>query len=258
MGNCSAQGCENSCSPDEFNYGTQMVHEHKKKVVHPCSSKKELTALLNSTDKLALETEEIHTAEHTPQPADNQLKFGKKDEKHQVRATTKSNLVYEGEMKNHMRNGFGVQTWPDGSRFEGLWKDDQAEGNGRLVDKNGNWYEGEFCANKAIGYGKLWLMNGYMYAGNWEDDMQEGEGEEHQADGHSYKGTFAKGRKHGRGLYTWEDRSRYEGEWVGDLIEGRVCCSSIYCRQTLKFSQNREHFTGLMASITRVNGAITR
>jgi len=27
--------------------------------------------------------------------------------------------VYEGEWRNGMRQGYGVQNWPDGSRYEG-------------------------------------------------------------------------------------------------------------------------------------------
>lgn len=31
----------------------------------------------------------------------------------------KSGAVYDGEWKGSMRDGYGVQTWPDGAKYEG-------------------------------------------------------------------------------------------------------------------------------------------
>ena len=37
--------------------------------------------------------------------------------------------VYQGELKdNTIRNGYGTQTWPDGSRYVGQWLNDKAHG----------------------------------------------------------------------------------------------------------------------------------
>jgi hypothetical protein len=33
--------------------------------------------------------------------------------------TFKSGAVYEGEWIGHVRDGFGIQRWPDGARYEG-------------------------------------------------------------------------------------------------------------------------------------------
>ena len=46
-----------------------------------------------------------------------------------------------------MRDGKGVQNWPDGGRYDGEWKD-----------------------NKAHGKGKFWYMDGDIYEGEWKDD----------------------------------------------------------------------------------------
>ena len=32
--------------------------------------------------------------------------------------------VYEGALSNGQPNGFGVMTWPDGTRQEGCWEND--------------------------------------------------------------------------------------------------------------------------------------
>lgn len=41
-----------------------------------------------------------------------------------------------------MRHGTGVQRWPDGSMYEGMWRDDVATGLGRFTFANGDIYEG--------------------------------------------------------------------------------------------------------------------
>lgn len=41
-----------------------------------------------------------------------------------------------------MRDGFGTQVWPDGSRYEGYWANDKANGQGKLVHADGDVYEG--------------------------------------------------------------------------------------------------------------------
>lgn len=40
----------------------------------------------------------------------------------------KNGAVYTGQWLNNMRDGYGYQTWPDGSRYEGYWKNDKANG----------------------------------------------------------------------------------------------------------------------------------
>lgn len=40
------------------------------------------------------------------------------------------------------RNGFGLQLFPNGCFYVGYWKEDKAEGEGKLVLKDGTYYEG--------------------------------------------------------------------------------------------------------------------
>ena len=42
--------------------------------------------------------------------------------------TLKNGAIYTGEWLNGMRDGFGSQKWPDGSRYEGFWINDKANG----------------------------------------------------------------------------------------------------------------------------------
>lgn len=50
--------------------------------------------------------------------------------------------VYNGEWRGQFREGYGIQTWPDGSKYEGYWLNDKANGQGRLYHADGDVYEG--------------------------------------------------------------------------------------------------------------------
>lgn len=57
--------------------------------------------------------------------------------------------TYEGEMSGGHYNGSGTQIWPTGSRYDGNWTDDRANGHGiyRAVDGevcSGEWKNGCF------------------------------------------------------------------------------------------------------------------
>ena len=39
-----------------------------------------------------------------------------------------SGAVYKGEWLGNVRDGYGVQEWPDNARYEGMWKDNKAHG----------------------------------------------------------------------------------------------------------------------------------
>jgi len=43
-------------------------------------------------------------------------------------------------MKAGLRHGYGVQIWPDNTRYEGYWINDKANGNGILYHSNGDRY----------------------------------------------------------------------------------------------------------------------
>ena len=41
--------------------------------------------------------------------------------------------------------------WEDGAKYEGTWKNDRAEGKGRLIRSDGDVYEGLWQGDKANG-----------------------------------------------------------------------------------------------------------
>jgi len=67
--------------------------------------------------------------------------------------TLENGAKYEGQWdeKTGMRDGIGVQIWPDGSVYEGYWKNDKAHGVGRLIHADKDIYEGDWINDKAHG-----------------------------------------------------------------------------------------------------------
>jgi len=61
--------------------------------------------------------------------------------------------IYEGQWHNDTMNGWGVQKWPDGSLYEGIFLDGKREIRGRLIFSNLDVYEGSFESDTFHGHG---------------------------------------------------------------------------------------------------------
>ena len=58
-----------------------------------------------------------------------------------------------------------ILRWQDGSIYEGYWKDNMANGYGRLIHSDGDVYEGEWNNDKAEGQGTYYHSDGAKYIG---------------------------------------------------------------------------------------------
>ena len=67
--------------------------------------------------------------------------------------------IYRNPEEN-IREGRGKQIWPDGSLYEGFWRNDKANGKGRLIHSDGDVYEGDWVNDKAEGFGIYTHMDG--------------------------------------------------------------------------------------------------
>ena len=121
-------------------------------------------------------------------------------------ASLENNAKYKGqwEKNKNERHGLGIQVWSDGSMYQGHWKNDKANGKGRLIHADGDIYEAEWRDDKAHGQGVYKHTDGAEYNGDWKEDKQDGHGVETWPDGAKYEGDYVDGKKHGKGclLYT--------------------------------------------------------
>lgn len=110
--------------------------------------------------------------------------------------------LYKGETSDkNVRDGFGVQLFPNGCAYVGFWKDNSANGFGRLVLPDGTYYEGEY-RNNNIQTGLVAFFNGAKYEGLFCGDKNE---------------RFASG------TFTFSIGDRFQGKWEEGLItQGRL------------------------------------
>ncbi|CAE7533162.1 Morn1 [Symbiodinium natans] len=85
--------------------------------------------------------------------------------------TYQDGSTYTGMIKNGKRHGHGV--WQSKScQYEGQWKEDQQDGNGRQTWSDGRVYEGQFHKGRFSGTGKMvWHTQKGMlvYEGQYKD-----------------------------------------------------------------------------------------
>jgi hypothetical protein len=89
-------------------------------------------------------------------------------------ATHYAGEVYEGEWKDDKRDGNGKYTWPDGDVYVGEYKDGKRNGKGKYTvnsgSNKGDVYDGEFKDNNPNGYGEWTKSDGSVYhEGIWKD-----------------------------------------------------------------------------------------
>ncbi|NBW25881.1 MAG: hypothetical protein EBR89_10840 [Betaproteobacteria bacterium] len=87
---------------------------------------------------------------------------------------------------------------------------------------NGNRYAGEFKNNKKHGQGTYTVANGDKYTGEFKDGTFDGQGTYSFANGNQYTGDFKEGKRSGQGVFKRADGSVILGEWRDDLAQGRV------------------------------------
>lgn len=56
-------------------------------------------------------------------------------------------------MRGGKSNGHGVLTWPDGSKYDGHWKDNKREGKGTWISADGDKCDGIWRNQELMGKG---------------------------------------------------------------------------------------------------------
>ena len=127
--------------------------------------------------------------------------------------------VYEGDMINGMRHGFGRLTTPRYVRL-GTWRNDQFTGWGRESRRNGDVLEGRYIDGKVTGKGILKNAKGNLYVGDFVESRRHGYGELDTNRIH-YKGGFVGDRFNGRGIIHFKIEGHdYDGDFRDNEING--------------------------------------
>ncbi|MDX1942764.1 MAG: caspase family protein [Saprospiraceae bacterium] len=171
------------------------------------------------------------------QPIDNQgnviLSLGKD-------APSESADVQSGCLAGNCNDGKGTFAYPDGSKYEGQFRNGKPEGKGIFFYINNDRYEGNFRAGFPHGNGTLFKTDGQNKAGLWRDgeyigetiavqpvqtgcisgDCANGNGTYVFKNGATYTGPFVNNLPHGNGVVEYTNNERYEGEMAAGSFNG--------------------------------------
>jgi hypothetical protein len=146
--------------------------------------------------------------------------------------------IQSGCISGDCQDGEGIFAYPDGSRFEGFFRDGKPGISGTFYYPNGNKYMGEFREGFPHGTGRLVKPDGQTLSGEWrqgeyagdrpaqgkgcvEGDCQSGSGTYVFNDGARYVGSFLNGRPDGSGTVFYLNGERYEGGMADGSFNGR-------------------------------------
>ena len=167
---------------------------------------------------------------------------GKKDGKGKLESfNTKS--IYEGEFKNDMKEGYGIEKYNDGSIYKGHYKNGMKEGTGILLlkkEKKNSIFEGEFKDDKIWGKGIYKWENGKQYEGEWENNEISGFGILTEKN-IKHIGYFSHDKKEGYGASFYiENKFVLLGKWINDIIEGIAVIFSLNEINNINFNNKEE------------------
>merc|ERR1719321_821021 len=80
---------------------------------------------------------------------------------------------YSGQWLNDLRHKMGTNRYPNGSTYEGEFREDIPEGDGKLYDaEERSAYEGQFAAGMRQVEGTCIYESGDRFVGQWHQNMK--------------------------------------------------------------------------------------
>ena len=170
-----------------------------------------------------------------------------------------NNLVYEGDIKNFMKEGYGIEKCPEytyegyfhndkkngqgsiiylkqGRKYKGEFKNNEITGKGFLTYENNQTYNGELLNGKKEGKGKYTWPDGSEFIGEYKNDVKEGDGTFKMPNGVIFKGKFVKGKPDGKGIFMYNNKITNgvykKGKLIGDM-------NDIYKKLKIKFQESK-------------------
>eukprot|EP00054_Salpingoeca_dolichothecata_P031852 m.264814 g.264814 ORF g.264814 m.264814 type:complete len:150 (+) comp28250_c0_seq1:38-487(+) len=127
--------------------------------------------------------------------------------------------------------GYHEVQYDDGDIFAGEWNaEGKREGSGVLTFADGSKYSGNFVNGMCQGLGVLVFPDSSKYEGEFHAGKYHGSGVYQRADGMKFEGEFREGQVRGSGLLTFADgtsgRPRQEGDWQGYELVRRANASA--------------------------------
>merc|ERR1711994_304412 len=134
-------------------------------------------------------------------------------------------MGYEGDWVEGLRQGKGKYTCKAfGGKYEGEYRDDRKEGQGRYDWNNGDWYQGQWKSGLRHGQGLyVWKEKNEKYEGSWVEGVKDGTGKFSYANGDVFTGPYVGGNRHGQGqLVKADGEERNENYKEGKLVNFTV------------------------------------
>lgn len=157
----------------------------------------------------------------SPFKGNSQVDFKDDQLKGKISPTTQP-IHKEDEVKNHQINDLLNRKkviWPDGTIWEGEFKNDQLHGQGKMIGAD-SVISGYFEENLLMGKGKIVYSNGHVEEGQFTSGSLHGQGKRKYHDGKIETGKFMTGQLI-EGVITYPDGIREEGEFANGQLNGR-------------------------------------
>ena len=132
------------------------------------------------------------------------------------------NGIYEGEIVNKKREGYGKYIFNNGNYYIGQFKNGLRNGKGATYYKNNHiMNEGTFVDNLLEGEGKFYDIDGSYYIGQFSQTMKHGKGKDYDKNGNIlYEGDFVMNKREGKGKYIYANGDYYIGDFVNNVYHG--------------------------------------
>ena len=159
--------------------------------------------------------------------------------------------LYSGDIKYEViRDGKGINEWPNGDRYKGEWLNDSPHGRGLMFRKDKEEYSGQFAFGQYSGVGDLKSTKGERYTGSFRFNLLDGLGLFTSSNSEYYLGEFSQQKRHGRFLYFKSLSSKPEYQiWFNDTLEKVIEMSDT---QDVRNIRERELITQMIERFTKI------